>query len=405
MTAALAIADHGYPVALADKSVELGGNLKWLQSTVEGHDPQAVLNETLQRVQSHPNIDIHLETRVVSTWGQVGNFQTTLEHADGSLLSVAHGATILATGGVEASTDLYGYGAHPAIVTQKEFEQKVYRDRIDPGELSSVVMIQCVGSREEPRNYCSRVCCISSLKHALHLKEANPDLAITILYRDMMAYGFSESYYTQARQAGVIFIPYEVAAKPEVIWTTETSHPLRIRVWEPVLERWLAIAADLLVLATGITPQLPASLARAFGSELDRDGFFRAAESKWRPTESLSQGVWACGLALAPRSVAESIATAEAAAMGVLGIVAQGRVQASLPTATVRKALCSLCERCIDTCPYSARALNGDGNQIRVNPVICQGCGACAAVCPNGASELTGFSGQQVMAVIDAAMG
>jgi len=405
MTAALAIADHGYPVVLAEQAAQLGGNLNWLQSTVQGHDPRELLTRTLKQVQAHPQIEVLLETSVVSGFGEVGNFRTTLAHGDGTVATVEHGVTILATGGGEATTDLYGYGTHPAIVTQKELEQKVHGDGIDPGALSSVVMIQCVGSREEPRNYCSRVCCSSSLKHALYLKQANPDLAVYILYRDMMAYGFNETYYTEARRAGVVFIPYRVAEKPEARLTPEMPQPLAIQIREPVLDRMVEIPADLLVLATGITPRLPAPLAEAFGAQLDADGFFCEAESKWRPVESLTQGVWACGLALAPRSVAETVATAQAAAMGALGIIARGRLPIARPTATVRTALCSLCERCIETCPYGARSLNLDDSQVRVNPVLCQGCGACAAVCPNGASVLAGFSGQQMLAVIDAALG
>ena len=124
--------------------------------------------------------------------------------------------TILATGGTEAITTSYGYGTDKTIVTQKELEQKLGNKTLKPNELGSVVMIQCVDSREEPRNYCSRICCAGALKHALYLKEQNPEIAVYILYRDIMTYGFTETYYTQARKAGVIFIPYHVAEKPQV---------------------------------------------------------------------------------------------------------------------------------------------------------------------------------------------
>ncbi len=405
MTAALAIADHGYPVTLVERAAELGGNLSWLATTIEGHDPRELLAETLRKVKAQPKIEVHRETQVVSSGGQAGNFHTTLEHHDQSVHTVTHGVTLLATGGGEAQTDLYGHGNHPAIVTQKALERQLNQDQLDPGTLSSVVMIQCVGSREAPRNYCSRVCCSSSLKHARRLKQANPELAVYILYRDMMTYGFNEVYYTEARRAGVIFIPYKLSAKPQVAIDPQAPQPLTITVFDPVLDRPLEIPADLLVLATGINPALPLELAAAFGAALDQDGFFSEAESKWRPLENLSQGIWACGLAQAPRSLTETIATAEAAAMGALAIIAQGRLPAARPTATVRPALCALCQRCIETCPYGARGLNAEGNQVRVNSLICQGCGACAAVCPNGASVLTGFTEQQMLAVIDAALG
>jgi heterodisulfide reductase subunit A len=315
---------------------------------------------------------------------------------------LAHGVAIFATGGSEAPTASYGYGTNPSIITQKELEQKLVDSEIDPGALTSVVMIQCVDSREEPRNYCSRVCCANSLKHALDLKEKNPEIAVYILYRDMMAYGFTEAYYTRARKAGVIFIQYEVDKRPRVQSDKES---LEVAVFEPILGRPLQIQADLVVLATGVVPILPQDLSQNYGVSLDQDGFFQEAESKWRPVDSLKEGVFACGLAHSPRNIAESIATAEAAAERALRILARDRLQSGKVVATVHHSLCSLCERCIDACPYGARSLDFDRENILVNPVMCQGCGSCAAICPNSASVLQGFQEQQMLAVIDAAIG
>jgi heterodisulfide reductase subunit A2 len=405
MTAALTIADHGYPVVLVEKESHPGGNLKWLKRTIDGQSPQALWEDTIQRVQGHPNIDLLLETRVTAGTGQVGDFRSLLETKEGEIQTVEHGTAVLASGGTEASSTLYRHGTNPAIVTQKELEEQLNQGALDPAVLSSVVMIQCVGSREEPRNYCSRVCCPSALKHALYLKEQNPDISVYVLYRDMMTYGFTESYFTEARKAGVIFIPYTVDQKPEVETTEAYEYPVQVKVFEPIIGQPVAIDANLVVLATGIIPTLPAELAATFGVELDRDGFFNEAESKWRPVDSLKEGVFACGLAHSPRSIAESMATAEAAAMRSLRILAHEQLPAGNITATVRHALCSLCERCIETCPYSARMLDIDKEKVLVNPAMCQGCGACAAVCPNGASVLLGFSEQQMLEVIDAAIG
>jgi len=273
---------------------------------------------------------------------------------------------------------------------------------IDPQQLNSVVMIQCVDSREEPRNYCSRVCCANALKQALYLKEHNPAIAIYILYRDLMAYGFNETYYTQARKANVIFIQYRVDQKPLV---QAVKDGLEVKVLEPIIGQHLQIKSDLLVLATGIIPNLPQDLVEMFGAAFDQDGFFQEAESKWRPVDSLKEGVFACGLAHSPRNIAESITTAEAAAQRALRILAHERIAAGKVVASVRHSLCSLCERCIDACPYGARTIDYDHEHVRVNPVMCQGCGSCAAVCPNSASILEGFQGQQMFEIIDAAIG
>ena len=402
MTAALAVADHGLQVDLVEQAEQLGGNLNWLQRTLEGHSIETLLEDTCLQVERHPKIQVHNQSQVISSVGQVGRFLTTLEDSQDSIQTVEHGVTILASGGTEAVTSSYGYGTNPSIITQKELEQKLAAGKIDPAQFGSVVMIQCVDSREEPRNYCSRVCCANSLKQALDLKEKNPELSVYILYRDMMAYGFAEAFYTRARKAGVIFIQYQVDEKPRV-----QSDPasLEVAVFEPILGRPIQIQTDLVVLATGVVPNLPQGLAEMFGATLDQDGFFQEAESKWRPVDSLKEGVFACGLAHSPRNIPEAIATAEAAAARALRILARERLRSGKVVATVRHSLCSLCERCIDACPYGARALDLDHEKVLVNPAMCQGCGSCAAVCPNSASVLEGFQEQQMFEAIDAAIG
>ncbi|MGB9441931.1 MAG: response regulator [Desulfobacterales bacterium] len=402
MTAALAIAEHGFEVDLVEKSEQLGGNLNWLQRTLEGHSIQTLMKDTCLLVERHPRIDVHIQSQVISSVGQVGHFLTTLEDSQHSVQTLEHGVTILATGGTEAVTASYGYGTNPSIMTQKEFEQKLADDKIDPAALTSVVMVQCVDSREEPRNYCSRVCCANSLKHALDLKEKNPELAVYILYRDIMAYGFTETYYTRARMAGVIFIQYQVDEKPRV---QSDQQSLSVTVWEPIIGHQVQIKADLVVLATGVVPTLPQDLAQSFGAVIDQDGFFQEAESKWRPVDALKEGIFACGLAHSPRSIPEAIATAEAAAARALRILSSERLRSGKVVATVHHSLCSLCERCIDACPYGARSIDFDHEKVQINPVMCQGCGACAAVCPNSASVLEGFLEQQMFEMIDAAVG
>lgn len=401
MTAALAIADHGFQVDLVEQEEMLGGNLNWLQRSLEGNSTKAILEETMLKAEKHPLIRVHTRSQVLASHGQVGRFYTTIEEKEKGAFTLEHGVTILATGGMEAATTSYNYGKSEAIITQKELEQKINDNTLDPVQLRSVVMIQCVDSRQEPRNYCSRICCASALKHALHFKEQNPEIAVYILYRDIMTYGFAESYYTQARKDGVIFIQYDVAEKPQV---TAMDGFVQVLAFEPIIGQKVQIDADLVVLATGIVPKLSKDLAESFGATMDRDGFFEEAESKWRPVDSLMEGVFACGLAHSPRSITESIATAEAAAQRALRILSYEQMPAGKVVAEIRHSLCSLCERCIETCPYGARVFDLDLEKVLVNAAMCQGCGSCATVCPNSASILAGFLDQQMFDVIDSAL-
>jgi heterodisulfide reductase subunit A len=401
MTSALAIADHGFPVDLIEREERLGGNLNWLKGTLEGNSTQTLLEDTVLKVEKHPKIRVHTNSRVLGAVGQVGQFFSNIESKEEDTVTLEHGVTILATGGREAATTSYHYGASDAIITQKELEQKLNDHTLKTDQLESVVMIQCVDSREEPRNYCSRICCASALKYAQQLKEQNPEMAIYIFYRDMMTYGFTESYYTKARKAGVIFIPYDKAQKPQV---DIMDGMVRVTSDEPIIGQKIQIDADLVVLSTGIASTLPRDLAQAFGAGLDEDGFFKEADAKWRPVDSMVEGVFACGLALSPRNITESIATAEAAAQRALRILSYEKMPAGKIVAEIRYSLCSLCEQCIEACPYSARIFDLEQEKILINAAMCQGCGSCATVCPNSASILAGFSDQQMFDVIDAAL-
>lgn len=399
ISAALSIANNGYEVDLIEKDETLGGNLQWIDETLEGNNVKTLLEEKRSALENHSLIHTYLNSEVVDCFGYAGNFNTVLTKGgeeDPVLLN--HGTIVLATGGTEARTSSYCYEESEKIKTQKEFEKGLADSSIDPKSLDTVVMIQCVNSREEPRNYCSRVCCGSSLKNAIKLKKQNPDMAVYVLYRDLMAYGFQESYFTEARGLGVIFIPYETDRKPVV---SVDGEAISLKVQEPLLQKELELAPDLLVLATGIEPSVPQKLMDELGVEIDRDGFFREAESKWRPLDSLKDGVFACGICLSPRNITESITSGEAAAQRSLRILCDDRLYAGKTVAQVRHVLCSQCEQCIGVCPYGARSLNPDMDLVTVNPALCQGCGSCAVACPNSATVLEGFIGQQMFEIID----
>ena len=280
MTAALAIADSGFRVDLIEHSENLGGNLKWITETIEGFSTQTFLNDTIQRIEKNPGIEVHKSTSVLASFGEAGHFMTSVENGKKEVRTIEHGAIILATGGKETEITAYGHGTSEAIVTQKEFEQKITARSLDPSTLSSVVMIQCAGTREEPKNYCSRICCAVSIKQALFLKKQNPEIAVYVLYRDMMTYGFTETFYTQARKAGVLFIRYTKDRKPEVM----VSGPVpKVKCFEPTLGEDVEITADLVVLAAGVVPELPAGLASGLRCIMQYGRLFSGGRIKMAP--------------------------------------------------------------------------------------------------------------------------
>jgi len=265
MSAALAVADHGVDVTLVEASEQLGGNLTWLNQTIEGTPIAPYLEEINARVDEHPQIEVKTGSRVTGAFGQAGHFFSTVESEQQPPITIEHGAVVMATGGKEAATDAYGYGTSDAVVTQRELEIRIRDNQLDTDKIASVAMIQCVGSREEPRNYCSRVCCPTALKQALWLKKRNPDLQVYILYRDMMTCGHNESWYTEARKQGVLCFQYQPDQKPAVCIDADKPAPVSVSLHDPILNAPIKISADLLVLATGITPNLPDSLMASYG--------------------------------------------------------------------------------------------------------------------------------------------
>jgi heterodisulfide reductase subunit A len=239
------------------------------------------------------------------------------------------------------------------------------------------------------------------LKNVLTLKGRNPDLPIYVLYRDIMAPGFMETYYTRARKAGAIFIRYDDDNKPKVEF--EDGKPV-ITAFDPVLRGEVQIRADILSLSSGLVPNDVDDLLEVFGVEANVDGFYQEADFKWRPVDFLKQGIYMCGIGHSPRRMDETVASAKAAAQRALRILNAEKISRETVVASVRHSLCSLCQVCVAACPYGARVLDMEAEKIVVDEILCQGCGACAAVCPNSATVLKGFHDGPMMSVIDAAL-
>jgi heterodisulfide reductase subunit A2 len=400
LTAAHGIADHGYTVHLVEREEQLGGRAMDIRRTLEGEEPAKHMEWLIDQVEKHPNVHVHTNARVALSMGRAGRFMTVIGTDEGSV-PVEHGATIIATGAQESKIYDWGFRVHKSVLTHQELEQRLIDGVLDVTGLECVAMIQCWRSREEERDYCSRVCCRQALKNILELKRRKPELSIFVFYRDIMSYGFTESFYTEARRLGAQFIRYEPDNPPR--FRMEEGKAV-VSCHDPILRRDIEVHADILSLASGLEPEDNAELVELFDIECDEHGFFKEAEPKWRPVDFMKQGAFMCGTARAPGNLEEVIASAKAAAQRAIRVLCEKRLACGSVVAEVRHSLCSLCARCIAVCPYGARSMSPDFQKILVDEVLCQGCGSCAAICPNSASVLRGYKDSQVLTIIDAAL-
>jgi heterodisulfide reductase subunit A len=405
MAAALQLANLGIPSHLLEREPVLGGQWRHLRYQSDGSDPQAALAHLIEQVRANPRIHLHLESHLLELTGSPGAYRSLIHHPD-QPLPIDHGVLLLATGGHPAPTTEYLYGDDPRVLTQRDLEQQIATQTLATAH--TVVMIQCVGSRE-PRDpahphahpYCSRICCTQAVKNALQLKDLRPDVNLYVLYRDIRTYGFREATYQAARDAGVVFLRYDLPHKPQV--RAEPNH-LRVSLTEPLTRQPLEIHADLLILSVGIDAYDQHALANTLGLTLNDDGFFQEEHAKMKPLDLPKPGIYVAGLAHSPRFLDETLAQAQGAAMRAAAFLAP-QSMTDRPTAVwVNERLCSFCGLCVETCPFEARIMNYDRRVADVDYALCQGCGVCAMVCPNKATLQKAFEHKQLLAAIDMAL-
>ncbi|MGQ9707863.1 MAG: FAD-dependent oxidoreductase [bacterium] len=398
MTSALALADAGFQVYLIEREGTLGGIARTIYKTIEGEDVRARLKSLIERVNAHPLIKVYTNATIKSIDGFVGSFETTVL-VEGQKEKLQHGTVIVATGAKYRQPDEYLYGKSERIKTQKELEEIIASNPEKIKEINTVVMIQCVGSREGERNYCSRICCAEAIKNALAIKEIAPHTEVYILYRDIRTYGFRESYYRRARELGVQFIRYNLKEKPLVELTEK--EPI-VLFNDPVLDLPLKITPDLLVLSSGIIAQSDSSeLAQMLKVPLQQDGFFLEAHAKLRPVDFATEGVFLAGSCHYPKFIDETVSSAQAAAGRAATVLAQDFIEAEPYQAVVNPERCSACGMCEAICAYRAIAVKVQNEKTGrlvavVNQALCKGCGACAANCRSQAIEIKGFTSENI---------
>jgi heterodisulfide reductase subunit A-like polyferredoxin len=402
LTAALSIAEQGFPAVLVERGPELGGNAKTLYYTEDGAAPYKYLQDLIGKVESNPLITVYKNAEVTAITGSCGNFTSTIA-TNGNSEEYAHGVVIVATGGEEYKPTEYLYGQHPQVMTQKEFEALLQTEPERAKKYQRVVMIQCVGSREPDNSYCSRVCCTAAVKNSLKLKELNPKAQISVLYRDIRTFGFKELSYQKARQKGVRFFRFEYEQKPKV---QASGERLQVTVQDAQLNRPFRLDADLLVLSAAIRPRLEGKkLGETLRVPFDQDGFFLEAHLKLRPLDFATAGYFLCGLAQGPKFANEAIAQAKGAVSRAVAILSQKEMVAEGMVTQIDPELCRACGECEQTCLFGAVKVTDmpeGGRQAQVNRALCTGCGACNVACPTGAASLAHFRDKQVNAVIQA---
>ncbi len=400
LQAALSVAEQGFEVYLVEKEAELGGNLRRVTGLLSGEDPQKILKDLIKRVEAHPRITVFTGTTVENVSGYVGNFTSTLRKEEGSEV-INHGVVILATGGKEHRPDRYGLGANERVITQLDLEAELKGKAGKLARARSVVMIQCVGSRGDDLNYCSKLCCQQAVKNALRLKKKYPKKDVYILFRDMRTYGFSEDAYREARKNGVIFLRYKPEAKPELVQKGKAQF---VKVYDALLGEELLIPADLLVLSVGIAPGENEELSKVIKAPLTGDGFFLEAHVKLMPVELPVEGVYVCGLAHGPKPLDETLAQARAAAAKAAIPLAKGFVEVAPIVSRVDQKKCIGCGICAELCPYGAIEMVKVGKRKKAQTITasCKGCGICASHCPVLAISMGGFTDEAILAQIEA---
>ncbi len=407
MTAALSLADQGFKVSLVEKSETLGGQMRNVHTILEGNDTAGFLSDLLDRTQSHRNIKVHLNSEVVKVSGHIGKFVVSVSgrgkgNGGGEVAKtdISCGAIIVATGAEAAKASGFLYGESDQVLTQAELENRLHEDRFD-GAAKNIVMIQCAGSRNDERPYCSRICCSMAVKNALAVKKKHPDARVFILYRDMRTYGFREKYYRAARDAGIVFIRYNEGNPPEVL----QGNGLLVQVDSPDVNDRVEIEADHVILSTGVSaPAGNRQLSDMLKLQINNDGFFLEAHVKLRPVDFATEGIYLCGLAHSPKMMDENISQARAAASRAATVLSKTHLEVGAQVSEVNQDKCISCMTCVHVCPYGAPFANAD-NKGEIAAAKCMGCGICVSECPARAIQLHHFETGQFDAMLEELLG
>jgi heterodisulfide reductase subunit A len=395
MSSAMALGNMGYEVDLVEKQERLGGLLNGLNTILPANEPPSVLLDDLtQRLNANPKVTVHTRAEVKKVEGYVGNYVVTIAE-NGSETTLKTGVIIVAVGArVMKPEGMYGYDGQK-VITHSDLESWLADRKPIP---QTVTMIQCVGSRIPERTYCSRICCMTSVKNAILLKEAAPETIITILYRDMQMYGVeNEDMFRKSKELGVRYVTYDPDRPPVV-------EDGKVRVYHLRMGKEISMPSDLVVLSTPLVAQEDVGdISTMLKVPLNENGFFLEGHVKLKPLDFATDGVYLCGNARFPSTIREAVSQGLGAASRAAGVLSKEALYTSGIVADINAETCCGCLGCVAVCPYGAINYFEDRGVCQVNKVLCKGCGGCAATCPSGSARLDGFSNDQIFAQIDQA--
>ncbi len=397
MTAAHALAGRDIPVVLIERERELGGLLASVNLLYPTYcDASEYVREVSDQLLSDSNVEVMTESTVTGASGHVGAYRLAVATPDGTR-DVPAGCVVLATGAdVLKPTGLFGYGENPKVVTQLGFEDML---RSGLAGIRRIVMIQCVGSRNADRPYCSRVCCTATVKNTITVIESTPDAEITVLSRGFAQY---VGDLDRAREAGVSFVRYDPDRPPAV-------GPDAVSVFDVISSVEVSIPYDLVVLATPLVARREtAELAELFNLPVDDFCFVAEPHTKLRPGAFAPSGVFVAGSAHWPATVTECLSQAHAAAARAASLIEAGSIERLPLVARVDELTCRGCERCVEVCAHRAPSVregdDGFGTSV-IDEIRCVGCGVCVRVCPSSAITLSHLTQGQLLAMVGAAAG
>jgi len=394
LTATLSLADQGFFTHLVEQGPELGGLAKRLHRSLEGFDIKTHLAKLIDQVTHNGLIKVHLGAKVLDTKGHIGSFVSRLKVGEQEE-RVEHGALILASGAQEYRPTEYDYAQDERVLTQLELHQNLHENPKSLSGVKQVVMIQCVGSRNEEHSYCSRICCSQAVANALAIKRLKPECEVTVLFRDIRTFSLKELWYQEARKAGVRFVRFDQEAPPQ---SQVEEASILVKVRDAILGEDLELTADRLVLSAAVRPREDAHrLASDLKLPLDTDGFFMEAHLKLRPVDFVNAGFFLAGAAHGPKFAEEVIAQAKAAAARAATVLSRSEMMVGGEVAVVDAERCVACLTCVRTCPYGVPQVNEEG-VVFIDPAACQGCGSCASACPRKLIQVQHHTDAQIIA-------
>ena len=418
LRAAVGLADVGLAVYLVEKAPELGGWVKRLgRMYPHDKDGSELIAHLAEEIRRRPDITVFTNAEVVSKSGSFGNHRAGIRVGDDTI-QVDVGAIIVATGfdTYQPEAGEFGYGIE-GVLTLPDFKELIDRTTgslvYEGKPVKSIAYVYCVGSRQDrradtpsgrpPNEYCSRYCCAATAHTALEVAGRDSTVHQYHLYRDIRTYGKYELLYSDARDAGSLYLKFPDDEPPAVQQDGQTGR-LAVTIRDLLSGGdEVQIPVDLVVLVTGMVPRPNEDLVKALKLPLGKDGFFNEIHPKLRPVETMVDGVLICGACQSPKNSAESVGSGLAAVTQTAAILKKGSAELEPQVAVVDAEACTWCGQCEQACPYAAvnKIVVGGKEAAAIDPAVCKGCGGCVPTCSVDAINLQGYTDLQVKAMID----